>query len=59
MVQLSTLLFALAAAGSVTAAPTHHSKRIAQNISDATKKWEAACVRRTISWVRAVYSRFL
>ncbi|KAI0291651.1 hypothetical protein B0F90DRAFT_1812095 [Multifurca ochricompacta] len=30
--------------GSVTAAPTTHlSKRIAQVISDSTKKWEAAC----------------
>ncbi|KAN0138043.1 hypothetical protein V8E53_003932 [Lactarius tabidus] len=43
MVQLSTFLFALAAAGSVTAAPAHLSKRIAQVISDSTKQWEAAC----------------
>lgn len=52
MVQLSTLFFALAAAGSVTAAPAHLHKRIAQVISDSTKQWEAACVRHTIiSWV--------
>lgn len=43
MVQLSTLLFALAAAGSVTAAPAHLNKRIAQVIADSTTKWEAAC----------------
>jgi len=43
MVQLSTLLLALTAAGSVTAAPAHLSKRIAQVISDSTTKWEAAC----------------
>ena len=49
MVQLSTLLFALAAAGSVTAAPAHLHKRIAQVISDSTKQWEAACVRHTIN----------
>jgi len=43
MVQISTLLFALAAAGSVTAAPPRLSKRIAQVIADSTPKWEAAC----------------
>ncbi|KAF8266127.1 hypothetical protein EI94DRAFT_1772192 [Lactarius quietus] len=36
MVQLSTVLFALAAAGSVTAAPARLSKRIAQVIADST-----------------------
>ncbi|KAI9451746.1 proline-rich protein [Lactarius psammicola] len=36
MVQLSTILFALTAAGSVTAAPTHLNKRIAQVISAST-----------------------
>ncbi|KAI0249011.1 hypothetical protein BJV78DRAFT_1276354 [Lactifluus subvellereus] len=43
MVQFSTFLLALSAAGSVTAAPTHLSKRIAQVISDSTRQWEAAC----------------
>ncbi|KAI9435261.1 proline-rich protein [Lactarius indigo] len=43
MVQLSTILFALTVAGSVTAAPAHLSKRIAQVISASTPKWEAAC----------------
>jgi hypothetical protein len=43
MVQLSTFLFALAAVGSVTAAPAHLNKRIAQVISDSTTKWEGAC----------------
>lgn len=43
MVQLSTILFALTAAGSVTAAPAHLTKRIAQVISASTTKWEAAC----------------
>ena len=46
MVQLSTLLFALTAAASVTAAPTLLSKRIAQVITDSTTKWEAACVSK-------------
>ena len=49
MVQLSTLFFALAAAGSVTAAPAHLSKRIAQVIADSTPKWEAACVSKISS----------
>jgi hypothetical protein len=44
MVHFSTLLFAFSVAGSVTAAPTQLDKRIAQVISDSTKKWEAACV---------------
>jgi hypothetical protein len=44
MYQLSTLLLALSVAGSVTAAPTHINKRIAQDISASTKKWEDACV---------------
>lgn len=44
MVQIFTFLFALSAAGSVTAAPPHFSKRIAQVISDSTTQWEAACV---------------
>ncbi|KAH9029893.1 proline-rich protein [Lactarius hengduanensis] len=43
MVQLSTILFALTVAGSVTAAPAHLSKRIAQVITASTPKWEAAC----------------
>ncbi|KAI0291891.1 hypothetical protein BC826DRAFT_1021544 [Russula brevipes] len=43
MVRFSTLLLAISAAGSVTAAPTHFSKRIAQVISASTTKWEAAC----------------
>jgi len=43
MVQLSTVLFALAAAGSVTAAPARLSKRIAQVIADSTPDWEKAC----------------
>jgi len=43
MFQFSTLLLALSVAGSVTAAPTHLNKRIAQVISDSTKQWEAAC----------------
>jgi len=43
MFQFSTLLLALSVAGSVTAAPTHVNKRIAQVISDSTPKWEAAC----------------
>jgi len=43
MVQFFTFLLALSAAGSVTAAPAHLSKRIAQVISDSTTKWEAAC----------------
>lgn len=45
MLHFSTLLFALSVAGSVTAAPTQLTKRIAQVISDSTTKWEAACVR--------------
>jgi hypothetical protein len=47
MFQFSTLLLALSVAGSVTAAPTHVNKRIAQVISDSTPKWEAACVSCT------------
>ena len=47
MFQFSTLLLALSVAGSVTAAPTHLNKRIAQVISDSTKQWEAACVSYT------------
>jgi len=47
MFQFSTLLLALSVAGSVTAAPTHVHKRIAQVISDSTPEWEAACVSCT------------
>jgi len=43
MVHFSTLLLAFSVAGSVTAAPSRFSKRIAQVISDSTPKWEAAC----------------
>ncbi|KAH9990181.1 hypothetical protein BJV77DRAFT_947759 [Russula vinacea] len=43
MIHFSTLLFAFSVAGSVTAAPTHLNKRIAQVISDSTTKWEQAC----------------
>jgi len=44
MFQFTTLLLALSVAGSVTAAPTHLNKRIAQTISASTQKWEDACV---------------
>jgi len=43
MVHFFTLLLAFSVAGSVTAAPSRFSKRIAQVISDSTPKWEAAC----------------
>jgi len=46
MVHFSTLLLVFSVAGSVTAAPSRFSKRIAQVISDSTPKWEAACVSR-------------
>jgi len=48
MIHFSALLLAFAIAGSVTAAPSPLTKRIAQNISDSTKKWEAACVSLSI-----------
>ncbi|KAH9975209.1 hypothetical protein BJV74DRAFT_798804 [Russula compacta] len=43
MVQFSILVVALSVAGSVTAAPTRFSKRIAQVIDASTTKWESAC----------------
>ncbi|KAI0045709.1 hypothetical protein FA95DRAFT_1680305 [Auriscalpium vulgare] len=44
MVQLSTLVLAFVATGSALAAPSRlHKKGIAQDISDSTKDWEAAC----------------
>ena len=47
MVHLSAFLIALVAVSTTTvhAAPGPLTKRIAQTISDSTKKWEAACVR--------------
>lgn len=59
MVQLSTLLFALAAAGSVTAAPAHLNKRIAQVIADSTTKWEAACVGTVLGSTLGVMLTYL
>jgi hypothetical protein len=44
MVHFSPLLFAFSVAGSVTAVPTQLNKRIAQDISTSTTKWQAACV---------------
>jgi len=44
MLHFSALLLAFSVAGSVTAAPTTQlNRRIAQDISASTKKWEAAC----------------
>lgn len=45
MVQLWSIFALALVASSVKAAPTTHTKRIAQVIADSTKKWEAACVR--------------
>ncbi|KAH9973430.1 hypothetical protein BGW80DRAFT_1437194 [Lactifluus volemus] len=43
MFQLFTFLLAFSAAGSVTAAPSRFSKRIAQVISQSTSQWQTAC----------------
>jgi hypothetical protein len=53
MVKFSIVALALALS-TVSAAPVHLEKRIAQVISDSTTLWEQACVRSSIQYLLSI-----